>query len=221
MRLILAATALAALLSASPHHATAATVPILQNPLATAGFNPADGVRQVAGGGAISLPSFDQAADSFLLDLAAFGVNGPISFVNSLAKDLPAGGFNTIVLQDSDNDANPATPFNAGTAANVIAAALTLDVAGFFVYFNSSLNLNRLVFSTNLNEPTADLAILAAIQSPTGQGAVAALPTIRADNFQAVAPVPLPAALPLLAAALGGLGLLRHRSRRSPARSLA
>jgi hypothetical protein len=202
-----------AILVASVQISAAATVQISVNPLATAGFDPNDGIRQVAGAGAISVPTFDPSADSFLLSLAAFGVDGPLAFVNALAADLPASGFNTIVLQDSDNDGDPATAFNAGTAANLIAGALSDDTSGFFVYFNSVLNINRLVFSTNLNSTTSDLAILAAIQSPTGAGAIAALPQFSAANFQEVAPVPLPAALPMLGAALAGLAMVRRRRR--------
>lgn len=202
-----------ALLVASVQLSAAATVPILVNPLAAAGFDPDDGIRQVTGAGAVPVPSFDFATDSFLLALSAFGVTGPISFVNSLASGLPASGVNIVVLQDSDNDGDPATAFNAISAANLIAGALTEEVAGFFVYFNSVLNINRLVFSTDLGSTTSDLAILAAIQSPTGAEAIAALPGFGAANFQAVAPVPLPAALPLFVAALAGLGLIRGRRR--------
>jgi hypothetical protein len=209
MRLVIAS----ALLAASTQFATAATVPISVNPLTASGFDPDDGIRQVAFNQAIAVPSFDPAADSFLLNLAAFGLAGPLAFINALAADLPASGVNTVVLQDSDNDGNNATAFNAGTAANLIAGKLTENAAGFFVYFNSALSINRLVFSTNLNSTTSDLAILAAIQSPKGADAIAALPGFGAANFQAVAPVPLPAALPLMVAALAGLGLVRGRRR--------
>jgi hypothetical protein len=206
MRLLLSALALAA----STGAAASATFTLDANELVAAGADPNDGIRQVVGTGALNLPAFDVLADTFRLDLAAFGVTGPLVFANALAANLVGSGANVVVLQDSDNDGDPATAFNAGSAANLIAAALADDRAGFFVYFNSSLNLNRLVFSTNLNEPTGDLQILAAIQSPTGADAIAALPTFTAVNF---APVPLPASLPMLLAGLFGLRVLRRRAR--------
>lgn len=205
MRLLLAALALVASTVAAP----AAVIDINNNLLAaTPDANP--DARVVVGNGAINLAAFDVLADVFRLDLAAFGVTGPIDFVNATAAGLTGSTANVIVLQDSDNDANPATAFNAGTAANLIAAALNIDGPGFFVYFNQTLNINRLVFSANLNVNTADLQILAAIQSPTGAEAIAALPTFSASNFAAV---PLPASLPMLLAGLLGLRALRRRAR--------
>jgi hypothetical protein len=105
------------------------------------------------------------------------------------------------------------TLFDIAEALAALAETAEDEGAGFFVYFNSTLKINRLVFSTNLNSTTSDLAILAAIQSPKGADAIAALPGFGAANFQAVAPVPLPAALPLMVAALAGLGLVRGRRR--------
>ena len=46
-----------------------------------------------------------------------------------------------IVLETFDDDANAATAFAAGNAANLIAARLTTPGPGFFIYFNSALNL--------------------------------------------------------------------------------
>ncbi|MBC7927314.1 MAG: hypothetical protein H7039_16820, partial [Bryobacteraceae bacterium] len=75
------------------------------------------------------------------------------------------------------------------------------DGAGFFMYFNSNLNLNRLVYSANLNDNTADLKILARIVSPSGQGAIDALPTFAEANFVAT-PEPTTAFMVLGASAL-------------------
>jgi hypothetical protein len=139
--------------------------------------------RQVFSGLEKTLPAFDVQADGFVFVARAFGLEGPLSFVNAPSSGIPAGGATVIVLQDTDDDNNPATPFAAGNAATLIAGKVAVDGAGFFIYRNSVLNVNRLVFSTNLNDPTADLSVLARISSPTGQGAVAALPGFRSGNF--------------------------------------
>ncbi len=98
----------------------------------------------------------------------SFGVSS-INFVNTVASSIPASGVNTIVLQTFDNDGNTATPFAAGNAADLIAAQITTPGPGFFIYFNQGLDLPRLVFSTDLNDPTADLKILFRLTNLTGQ----------------------------------------------------
>jgi hypothetical protein len=208
LRLRQAALALALALGLAPA-AGAATFTFAVNPLAGApGVDPNDGVRQVVGAAEVTLPAFNQGVDVFALRLDAFGVAAPIAFVSAGVAGLPAGGVNVVVLRDTDNDANPATPFNAGTAANLIASAINVAGPGFFIYSNSGLGVNRLVFSSDLSLPTGDLAILARIATPTGAGAVAALPGFTAPNFAAV---PGPAALPVLLAGLAMLGLVRRR----------
>src|SRR5205085_1567087 len=115
--------------------------------------------RQVIGGE--DFLSFSISRDVFSMNTAAFGVSGPVNFVNALAPNIPAGGVNVVVLDSFDNDNNPLTPFGAGQAADLIANQITTPGAGFFVYFNQSLDLPRLVFSTDLNDNNADLKILA------------------------------------------------------------
>ena len=90
---------------------------------------------------------------------------------------MPTSGVNLIVIQDTG------TSFNAGQAANAIANAVTADGAGFFVYHNVLLGMNRLVYSTNLNVNTADLAVLARIEAPFGTEALQALSGFSANNF--------------------------------------
>lgn len=137
--------------------------------------------RQVVGGEPSI--SFSLATDVFAYDPAVFGVSGQVNFATGIASSLPTSGANAIVLQSLDNDANPATPFGAGNAADLIAGRVTSPGAGFFVYFNSALDLPRLVFSTNLDDNTADLKILARLTNLSGQAGRDALPTFSASNF--------------------------------------
>lgn len=165
--------------------------------------------RQVVGN-ELFLPSFDFNADQFVFDRNIFGITG-LQFFNGLVSGLPSSGVNLVILQDTDNDANLATAFNAGTAANLIAAQITADGPGFFIYHNQGLGLNRLVFSTNLNDSAADLKILARIQAPTGAAAIADLDDFQANDFTAV---PEPATVNLLAGAGAVAFALSRRIRR-------
>jgi hypothetical protein len=140
--------------------------------------------------GILNLTEFDVNEDVFSFNPDAFpGVSEEVSFFNGLAQDL-TDGFNVIVLQNADDDNNPATAFNARSAARLISAQIDQDVAGFFVYFNSVLNINRLVYSANLNNGEGALDILAAILAPTGSDAVDALPTFTAGNFDISSEIP-------------------------------
>ncbi len=146
-------------------------------------LDPAPGVRNVVGTGEDVITDFNTAKDSFALDADAFFLPEGLFFFSGAAADLPASGANVIVLLDTDNDANPATAFNAGSAASLIAAQVETEGAGFFVYFNSALGVNRLVYSEDLSDPTADLQIIARFTDVTGEAAVGALADFAADNF--------------------------------------
>ncbi|MGF1493381.1 MAG: calcium-binding protein [Microcoleaceae cyanobacterium] len=124
--------------------------------------------------------------DQFVLNADDFLISDELSFFNGLAADLPSGGANVIVLQNSDNDDDPDTPFIAGTAANLIAESVDEAGAGFFVYFNSNLGVNRLVYSTDLSDAGADLKIVNRLNNLEGQDAIDALPTFTEDNFSFV-----------------------------------
>jgi len=138
--------------------------------------------RQLLGGE--DFLSFSIANDIFSVDAAALRVRTSVNFVNSTAANLPTGGVNVVVLQDFDNDADPLTPFGAGNAADLIAGRITEHGAGFFVYFNQSLNLPRLVFSTDLSSSDSDLKVLARMLNLTGQEGRNAIPTFTAANFE-------------------------------------
>lgn len=137
--------------------------------------------RQVVGGELFV--DFSIATDRFSFDPAVFGIS-TINFANATAGSLPTSGLNVVVLQTFDNDANPATPFGAGTAANLIADRITAPGAGFFIYFNDQLNVPRLVYSTDLSDSQADLKVLARLTNLSGATGQAATSTFTAGNFQ-------------------------------------
>jgi hypothetical protein len=149
--------------------------------------------RQIVGGE--DFITFNIATDVFAFNPAVFGIS-QLSFFNGLVENLPTSGVNVVVLQTQP------VPFAAGIAANLIAAQVTTPGAGFFIYFNSGLDLPRLVYSTDLDDPLADLRVLARLTNLSGQAGRDALPTFTAANF---ALVPEPSPLVLLAAALVAL----------------
>jgi len=170
--------------------------------------------RQIVGGE--DFISFSPATDVFSLDSAVFGVGSTVHFVNASATAIPATGVNVVVLESFDNDANPLTPFGAGNAADLVASQITTPGPGFFIYFNQSLDLPRLVYSTNLSDSNADLQILARILNLNGAEGQNALPTFTAANFTFTAnsATPEPSSSYLVAAGLlgaVGYGLRRKR----------
>jgi hypothetical protein len=180
------------------------------DPFAGSTANPNDGVRTIVGVNERTLPSFNSAQDQFVFRNSAFTSVGELNFLSSFANALNEQA-DVIVLLNSDNDNNAATPFNAGAAASLIANNLTQDRAGFFIYFNSVLGVNRLVYSTNLNSTTADLSILARVASPTGADAIASLATFDANDFAARVPI-VPAGALFAIGALGLAGVWRKRT---------
>ena len=178
--------------------AHAATISFNSNPFA--GTNAGDPGRQIVGGPGTPI-IFDISSDVFAFSSSVFGVDD-LQFVNALSGNLPATGFNVVVLQDGP-------PLAAGVAADRIAAQLTTSGPGFFIYFNTGLDLPRLVYSTNLGDNTADLAILARLTNLSGPTGFAQLPAFTAANFA----IPEPSMLLLLSMSAGALGLRRRRRR--------
>jgi hypothetical protein len=179
--------------------------------------------RQVVGGEFFI--SFNTATEGFVFDGPAFGLselrfaNGPIG---SIASDA-----NVVVLQTTDNDNDPLTPFVAGNAADLLASRITNPGPGLFIYFNSSLNLPRLVYSDDLSSNSADLKILARmlnLNGQSGQASINELPNFTASNFaladEAAVPepssaVPEPSSLWTMSAGIALLSLasIRRHSR--------
>jgi len=147
------------------------------------------GRQVVMGEGSIN---FSPATDIFSLESTVFGVGSSVNFINSVAAGIPASGVNVIVLETFDNDNNPATPFAAGNAADLIASQITTPGPGFFIYFNQGLDLPRLVFSADLNDNTADLKVLFRMTNLTGQTGRDTLPSFTASNFVITTTVPEP-----------------------------
>ena len=199
---------IAAVLLATATSAGAATINFVTDPFAGSDALTTPG-RQVVGNE--RFVEFDIASDVFVFDPNVFPIT-EILFANDEVGNLPSSGINTIVLRTFDNDADPTTPFNAGTAANLIAAQITSPGPGFFIYFNQGLNLPRLVFSTDLDDPTADLKVLARLTNLTGQAGRDALGTITADNFAVSAPEP--GTLLLLVTSAGLMSVRRYRLRK-------
>jgi hypothetical protein len=185
--------------------ANAATINFLSDPFAGSDALTTPG-RQVVGGEPFI--EFNIATDVFGIHPLVFGIEN-ILFANELAGSLPTTNVNVVVLQTLDNDGDPTTAFGAGSAATLIAERITESGPGFFIYFNSGLNLPRLVYSTDLSESTADLAILARLTNFAGQPDV--LPTFTEQNF-AVAEVPEPATILLMTT--GGALWARRRLKR-------
>ncbi len=167
--------------------------------------------RQVVGS-EISIPTFEFADDILAFDSGVFDIPGGIDFFNGIASDIPLSGANFIVLRtfDGDGDLLNGNQLNAGSAANLIADRITRTGAGFFVYFNSGLDLPRLVYSTNLDSNDADLKVLARFTGLTGARGREAMAEFSTYN---VASVPEPESWAMMIAGFGLVGAVARRRR--------
>ena len=133
------------------------------------------------------ITDFDFAEDKYRFNAIDFDVDGDVNFtaVDANAEGASiAPGTNVVAVLNSNDANDPNAPFAAGTAANQIAELTTEDGAGFFAYFNSGLELNRVVYSTNLNDASADLNVISQQTDLTGARAINALNDFSADNFE-------------------------------------
>jgi hypothetical protein len=177
-----------------------ATLVFSTNPLAGV---PDTGGQIVNGAGGGPVFSFNPLTDVIAFDPAAFGVNA-VAFANGNTTDpgFPMSGLTVAVVQNAAA---------ARAVATVLGNQLTSTGPGFFMYFNAGLNVPRLVFSRDLGDPNADLAILARFDNLTGQAGV--LPSIQASNFTATA-IPEPSSMLITSGALAAgclLALFRRR----------
>lgn len=165
--------------------------------------------RQVVGN-EISIPVFSFATDVLALNTNVFDIPNGISFFNGVVGDIPVSGVNFVVLRtfDSDGDPTNGNQLAAGTAANLIADRITTAGAGFFIYFNSGLNLPRLVYSTDLDSNQADLKVLARF---TGLGGAEGRNLMSQFTSANVAAVPEPASWAMM---IGGFALIGAATRR-------
>jgi len=154
-----------------------------------------------AGEGPDVIDDFEIGLDRIALDAPSFDVHADEVAFQNVARDgheLDAGlvdveGGNTVyVLQGAFEG-------NAGGAADALAGALAgNDVdegAGFFVYFNTGQQINRVFHTDDLDDADADIALIANLGQFNGDGALgdpeeiqASLAEFEADNFTFDAP---------------------------------
>ncbi len=118
---------------------------------------------------------FTIGTDRFAFDAGDFGIDGPLIYAEGLTADL-AGAANVIVQFD-------AFP-NAAAAARAIAdnPNVTAD-EGFFIYHNSTLGINRLVYSQDLGDAGA-ITVMANLTDISGEAAIELLPDFSSSDFQ-------------------------------------
>lgn len=120
------------------------------------------------------ITDFTFGEDQFAFDASAFGIDGPLLYAEGATAEL-AGNANLIVMFD---------PFpNAAAAARALADNPNITgEEGLFVYFNSTLGINRLVFSQDLADG-GPITVMANLTDLTGAAALNALPDLAPTDF--------------------------------------
>lgn len=120
-----------------------------------------------------AVTDFQYGRDKIGLDAEAFGVDAPFEFASGITAEL--GDANFIVQQDAFA--------NVGLAAAALAAndAITAD-EGFFLYFNTTLNFSRLVYSSDLGDG-GQVTVLANFTGETGAEGLADIARFESDDF--------------------------------------
>jgi serralysin len=147
--------------------------------------DPFEGVDVSAAGRTVvntpdELLDFDPAQDTFVLDRSDLGVDKHLDVANATVPDLTAQG---AAGADADVVVVQGAIGNAGAAATAIAGTGVASGPGVFVYFNTTLLINRVVFSADLGDPAADISVLGNVRTLSGDPALAALPTFTEDTF--------------------------------------
>jgi Ca2+-binding RTX toxin-like protein len=143
----------------------------------------ANGTPAPAGTTGINVLNRPDIITDFEVPLDRFGLKATdlniqdIVFQKGEISNITANG-NVLVLQGSFA--------NAAAAAKAIANnnAITAD-AGVYVYFNSTLGINRLVYSKDLGDG-GDISVLANLTNQSGDAGKAALADFSQDNFQLI-----------------------------------
>lgn len=189
-------------------------------------------------GGAITTVASNNTFAGFVgsygnFNLSSFGSTDGLNFATNTLTVASTGGGTLSIYVTASGVIEPTglTSFTSSFANNSMPAGWTLQTQTF-------LNTNNQVFGTNTELGSASFSAIGTNVDPnvvldvgagpyslttlyiiTATGAGQLTANIQIDRVAANAPgdVPLPAALPLFAAGLGGLGLLQLRRRRKNA----
>lgn len=120
------------------------------------------------------ITDFTLREDQLAFNASAFGIDGPLVYAEGVTADL-AGDASILV---------PFDPFPNGAAAAKAIADNPDIIAeeGLFLYFNSNLGINRLVFLQDLADG-GPITVMANLSNLTGQAALDVLPTFAPTDF--------------------------------------